>query len=85
MLTDRSQGGDRRSLIGDPRLGDEPVQRKALPGLGARDVMVFAHLGLFLRGPLSCKAPETAGAKSFGRSELGRQWAEAKPQRGYDA
>jgi hypothetical protein len=66
-------------------LGDESVQRKALPGSGARVVMVSAHLGRFLRGLLSCKAPETAGAKSFGRAELGRQWAEAKPQRGYDA
>jgi Bacterial regulatory helix-turn-helix protein, lysR family len=31
--------------------------------------MVFAHLGLFLRGLLSCKAPEAAGANSFDRAE----------------
>jgi hypothetical protein len=66
----------RRSLIGGPGLGDEPVQRKALPELGAWDVIVFAHLGLFLRGLLSCKAPETAGAKivwpkSFWQGRIG--------------
>ena len=46
----------------------EPFQRKALPGLRARGVMVFAHLGLFLLGCCR-KAPEAAGANSFDRAE----------------